>query len=238
MHEITNFYREVINNIEGWITDSEGLFLYESAKNVKPENVIVEIGSWKGKSTTWLGAGSQNGNRAKVYAVDLHTGTYKHHVMSEINTFEKFKQNITKAGVSEFIKPIIDSSENAAGNFTQPIEFIFIDAAHEYEAVNLDFKVWFPKVINGGILAFHDSWRFLGPSLFTFLQLLFSSRVRNPRLIDTITCFEKVERNSFLDRIRNISFVIYRGMFGVIGFLKLEYSKHKMQATLQSQNLY
>jgi len=144
-------------------------------------------------------------------------------MFGKVDTFEEFKQNINKAGVAEYVEPVRDTSENAAKNFNQKIEFAFIDGAHEYSFVKLDFNLWFSKVMNGGFLAFHDSWHFIGPNLATAIPLLTSSRIKNPRLVDTITYFEKVERNSFLNRLENIGFIIYRTLFGIRGFFRLKY---------------
>lgn len=214
-----NFKKET-ENVGGWLSEAEGLFLYNTAKEIKTGNVIVEIGSWKGKSTICLGSGSKGGNNALIFAIDPHTGssTYQKK-FGKIDTFEEFEQNISRAGISELVKPIKNTSENASKDFNHKIEFIFIDGAHEYSLVKLDFKLWFPKVINGGILAFHDSCQFLGPILTTAIPLLISSKVRNPRLIDSITYFEKVRRNSLFNRVQNITFLIYRTLFGVSGLL-------------------
>ncbi|MFA5173115.1 MAG: class I SAM-dependent methyltransferase [Candidatus Paceibacterota bacterium] len=222
-------FNKETKNIGGWLTESEGLSLYNIAKKVQVENVIVEIGSWKGKSTICLGNGSKDGNKIKIFAIDPHTGSSEHQkAFGKIDTFEEFKENITKAGIAEFINPVRNTSENAAKDFNQKIGFIFIDGAHEYNLVRLDFKLWFPKVINGGFLAFHDSWHFFGPNLATAIPLLFSSRIKNPRLIDTITCFEKVNKNSLFDRFKNISFLFYRSLFGIKGFLRLKYQGSKV----------
>lgn len=222
-------FNKATENIGGWLTEAEGLFLYNTAKKVKTGNAIVEIGSWKGKSTICLGNGSQDGNRVKIFAIDPHIGSSEHRKMfGKVDTFEEFKQNINRGGISEFVEPIRDTSENAAKNLNQQIEFVFIDGAHEYNFVKLDFKLWFPKVVNGGILAFHDSWRFIGPNLATTIPLLVSSKIRNPKLVDTITYFEKVERNSLLDRLQNICFVMYRTLFGRAGFLRLKYQGSKV----------
>lgn len=217
-------FNKVTKNVGGWLTKDEGVFLYNTAKKIKNGNVIVEVGSWKGKSTICLGIGSKDGNKVKIFAIDPHTGSSEHQKMfDKVDTFGEFKQNIHRAGVVDFVEPVRDISENAAKNFNQRIEFIFIDGAHEYRFVKMDFKLWFPKVINGGILAFHDSWHFIGPNLATIVPLLVSSKIKNPKLVDTITYFEKVENNSFFDRLRNIGFVIYRTLFGIVGFLKLKY---------------
>ena len=222
-------FNKAIENVGGWLTEAEGLSLYDTAKKIKTGNVIVEVGSWKGKSTICLGNGSKDGNKVKIFAIDPHIGSSEHQKMfSKVDTFEEFRQNINRAGITEFVEPVRDTSENAAKNFNQRIEFAFIDGAHEYSFVKLDFKVWFPKVMSGGILAFHDSWHFIGPNLATAIPLLVSSKIKNPKLVDTITYFEKVERNSLVDRLQNIAFVIYRTLFGISGFLRLKYQGSKI----------
>ena len=47
----------------GWMNDAEGLLLYQLARKCSGKGVIVEIGSWKGRSTIWLGHGSRDGRR-------------------------------------------------------------------------------------------------------------------------------------------------------------------------------
>lgn len=191
-------FKKDIANIEGWLTRAEGVFLYETAKKVKSENSIVEIGSWKGKSTICLGKGTQKGNKSKVYAIDPHTGSSEHQKMfGKVDTYQEFVNNIKKAEVEIYVEPVPKTSEEASKNFHKPVGFLFIDGAHEYEFVNLDYELWFTKVIDGGIVAFHDSWHFPGPHLVTSKILLFSSKIKNPRLTDTITSFEKVKQNSF-----------------------------------------
>ena len=54
--------KEVSKGIPGWLADNEGIFLYNAAKSCT-KGEIVEIGSWKGKSTVWLAEGSQKGQK-------------------------------------------------------------------------------------------------------------------------------------------------------------------------------
>lgn len=219
-----NFDKD-IKHIDGWLTKSEGEFLYKRAKLVANKNVIVEIGSWKGKSTICLAKGVQNSNKAIIYAIDPHTGSSEHKKkFKKIDTYKEFIDNLNYSEVSNFIKPIVQTSEAAAQNINEKIEFLFIDGAHEFNYVNLDYKLYFPKVLYNGTIAFHDSWHFLGPNLITTKILLFSSEIKNPKLIDTITYFTKVEKNSILDRFYNIIFILYRLIFGFYGFLRIKYN--------------
>jgi hypothetical protein len=46
---------------------------------------------------------------------------------------------------------------NVAPEFRCAIDFLFIDANHSYDAIKADWDSWMPKVVDGGIIALHDS---------------------------------------------------------------------------------
>src|SRR5262245_20107139 len=147
-----------IEAVEGWLNPSEARVLFSLARRCTGRGVIVEIGSWKGKSTICLARGSQIGSRTEIHAVDPHTGSPQHREMlGEVCTFEEFKRNIRAAKVDELVVPHVDFSEAVARTFEAPVELIFIDGLHEYEGVKTYFEAWFPRVLDGGIMAFHDS---------------------------------------------------------------------------------
>ena len=82
--------KPLIADVPGWLTDEEGEALYELARACTGKGVIVEIGSWKGKSTVCLGLGSQAGAAVPVYAIDPHAD-YR---------FGDFKTNVERAGIA------------------------------------------------------------------------------------------------------------------------------------------
>ena len=64
--------RATAATIEGWLTDAEGEFLFRLAAACPPGLPVVEIGSWKGKSTVWLASGVRSSAGTLVFAIDPH----------------------------------------------------------------------------------------------------------------------------------------------------------------------
>jgi len=194
----------MVSKIDGWLTDKEAELLYNLAKNCKKKGAIVEIGSWKGKSTVCLGKGSKDGECVKIHAIDPHTGSPRHKDSHEkIWTFEKFKENVKDAKVDDIIEPIVKTSEEVATDFNEDVALIFIDGAHEYEFIKIDFDVWFPKVVNGGVMAFHDTIGWPGVKKVVHKSVYKSKYFKDVKFVDSITYARKVAHNSMIDRIKN-----------------------------------
>ncbi len=196
--------RSLTARVEGWLQDCEGELLFNLARGCEGRGAIVEVGSWKGKSTIWLGRGSLAGKKAHVWAVDPHTGSGEHHeAFGSVWTFDEFKKNVTESGLDEVVTPIVKTSEEAALSFREPVELVFIDGAHDYESARRDFELWSPKVVDGGIVALHDTTCGEGPRRVVVESLCGSQRFRGVHLVGSIAYARKVERNSPVDRIKN-----------------------------------
>jgi MMP 1-O-methyltransferase len=194
MSDFQTRVKPLIADIPGWLTDEEGEALYELARSCNGSGVIVEIGSWKGKSTVCLGLGSQAGNSVPVYAVDPHAD-YR---------FGDFKTNVERAGLADLVRPIASLSQTAADDFDQAIELLFVDGSHEYDLVLEDFEKWVPKVVDGGWVAFHDTTWTKGPRKVVGQGIYRSRRFKDARfVIGSTTVARKVEHNTLADRTRN-----------------------------------
>jgi predicted O-methyltransferase YrrM len=148
-----------IRNIEGWLTSHEGLFLLNAAKSVISEGEIVEIGSWKGKSTIYLAYGHRlSGQRGYVWAIDPHQGAIKSSDNNTRSTLSEFTRNIQSAGVKDIVKPIVNTSIGAVKKWSKPIRLLFIDGLHDYEHAREDYLAWNKFVVPDGIIAFHDGF--------------------------------------------------------------------------------
>jgi len=72
--EVIRNIQKITSNVDGWLGKREGPYIYSLAKIGATRGVVVEIGSWKGKSTIWLAKGSEAVQGGKVYAIDPHIG--------------------------------------------------------------------------------------------------------------------------------------------------------------------
>jgi MMP 1-O-methyltransferase len=212
-----------ISHVPGWLTRAEGTSLHAAARRVSHRLAIVEIGSFKGRSTICLALGARAGLGAWVFAVDPHRGNREHQrQFGPIDTFADFTRNLDAAGVAENVAGIRDGSSNVAARFKRSVGLLFVDGDHRLGAVLADLRQWMPLVADGGLIAVHDAWQIPGPHLATLRELLWSRSIRNPRLVDTITCFEKTAANTAADRWRNRAFCLWRLAWGLKGFIRLK----------------
>jgi MMP 1-O-methyltransferase len=186
--------KPLIADVPGWLTDEEGEALYALAKECSGRGAIVEIGSWKGKSTICLGLGSRAGRGVPIFAIDPHAD-YR---------FGDFKANVERAGIHDLVTPIASLSQSAADDFDEPIELLFVDGSHEYDLVLEDFEKWVPKVVDGGWVAFHDTTWTVGPRKVVGQAIYRGRGFKDVRfVVGSLTVGRKVACNELPDRVRN-----------------------------------
>lgn len=164
-HSILNRLRDGIrtsSDVEGWCDYRP---IYADIARALPDGAtIVEIGSWQGQSIIWLCQRLQDlGKSATVHCVDTwrgeqyqpeHLAIVEAHGGSMLNTF---RRNIEAAGVADMIQITIGDSAECAAKFEDGIaDFIFVDAAHDYESVTKDLAAWYSKLKPNAIWAGHD----------------------------------------------------------------------------------
>jgi len=138
--------------VEGWLSDAQGRALFRAAAETRGRGAIVEIGSWKGRSTTWLASGARLAGH-RVYAIDPHRRSREY---PDAETEEEFRANLARNGLTAVVEPLIMTSEEAMARVAGPVELLFIDGDHSYEAVRRDAELWLPRLIEGATVMFHD----------------------------------------------------------------------------------
>jgi hypothetical protein len=166
---------ERFSQVEGFLHDLEGYALFNLAANGEGSGEIVEIGSFMGRSTCWLAAGTKKASRERVTAIDHFRGSPEHLagqpyesriLMREGTTFARFVDNIAKMQLSDYVNPIVATSEGAARAWNKDIRLLFIDGDHSYDNTKKDFELWFPFVCDRGYVCFHDVGAWPGPTQF------------------------------------------------------------------------
>jgi predicted O-methyltransferase YrrM len=140
-----------VDPIEGWLLPAEGKWLFDSARAIASGGNIVEIGSFKGRSTCCLAGGSQG--RSRVFAIDPFDGGPD---LPRADSLADFRGNLSRCSLSAYVEPIVGLSFDIAKSWNHPIHLLFIDGSHKYEDALADFVAFSPHVVAGGKIAFHD----------------------------------------------------------------------------------
>ena len=132
--------------------------LYKSMVEKFPSgSKFVEVGSWKGKSSAYMAVEIANScKEIDFYCVDTWEGSIENKGMEELSRlYDIFLSNMKP--VESYYTPLKMKSLDAVSRFgDHSLDFVFIDASHEYEDVKADIIAWLPKIKPGGILAGHD----------------------------------------------------------------------------------
>jgi len=129
---------------------------------------FVEIGSYCGRSTVWLGAAARTTGRT-LFAVDHHFGSEENQPGWEwhepdlvdprtgrMDTLPRLRATLVDAGLTDVVVTVVGDSPMVARAWSTPIAFLFIDGGHGVEPARRDYEMWTPLVAPGGTLAIHD----------------------------------------------------------------------------------
>lgn len=157
-----------IESVKGFLAEDEANALYTYALQAAPRAPVLEIGSYCGKSTVYLGTACQRGG-GLLYALDHHRGSEEHQLGEEyhdpdlfdatagrMDSFREFRNTLYRAGLEDTVVPIVASSELASRHWSTPLAMVFIDGGHSMEAAMTDYRSWAGHIVTGGILAIHD----------------------------------------------------------------------------------
>lgn len=156
---------------KGFMPEAEGDALHRSACEAAaavPGAPMLEVGSYCGRSTVWLGDAAESAG-VLLFALDHHHGSeenqegWEHHDRDvvdprtgSIDTLPFFRATIHDAGLEDTVVGLVGPSPAIAAVWSIPLSFLFIDGGHGEEPARLDYEGWSPHVALGGTLAIHD----------------------------------------------------------------------------------
>jgi predicted O-methyltransferase YrrM len=163
--------RELALATKGFMPADEGDALHAAAlaaAEAVPAAPWVEVGSYCGRSTIWLGDAARWAATV-LFAVDHHRGSeenqagWEHHDaelvdqrIGKIDTLPLFRHAVHDAGLEDHVVGVVGRSTIVARHWSTPLAFLFIDGGHGVEPARQDYEGWTPHVAVGGTLAIHD----------------------------------------------------------------------------------
>lgn len=157
-----------INTVKGFLDADEGAALYEHALAAADLGPLLEVGSYCGKSSVYLGTACKR-KQTILFAVDHHRGSEEHQLGEEyhdpelydahfakMDSFPQFRHTLARADLEDVVVPIVAPSALAARFWSTPLGLVFIDGGHSMQAALNDYRSWAGHVIRDGFLVIHD----------------------------------------------------------------------------------
>ncbi len=173
---------QAVRSVDGWLSPDQAERLYRAATATRAGDTIVEIGSFRGRSTIVLASAAPPG--VQIVAIDPHAGNDRG--PQEIDGFQAaaatdhdvFNANLAAAGVADRIRHVRQFSGEAHGDVPGEVALLYVDGAHRYAPACTDIHDWGRRVSPGGTLLIHDSFSSVGVTLAIARELILGGRWR------------------------------------------------------------
>ncbi len=162
------YLQRLAESTKGFMPEDEGKSLYQHGSEVLVDGPYLEIGSYCGKSTIYLGAAAQESQRT-LFALDHHRGSeenqegWEWHDTSlvdpstgKIDTLPSFRETIQKADLEDTVVALVGKSSTISTLWHTPLALLFIDGGHGHDPAHQDYEGWVPHLAEGGTLLIHD----------------------------------------------------------------------------------
>lgn len=173
--------------IDGWFNQEHLFSQMVSSCNDIDYYKFVEIGSWKGRSSCYMGVEILNSNKnIKFDCIDTWLGSKEHRdpksnhyeplLQIENGLYNLFLRNIKP--LESVITPQRMTSVDACKLYEdESLDFIYIDGDHDYLSVKEDINIWYPKLKNGGYIAGDDFEEDAWPGVYYAINEYFNNNV-------------------------------------------------------------
>jgi predicted O-methyltransferase YrrM len=166
-------------SIPGMITPESGRFLFSLCYMQETIGDVVEIGSWQGRSTTFLARAVKESENGNFYAIDHFEGNVGKEELYKVrgslsNLKSSFRDNIARFKLDDTVRLFDMVNTEAAKKLGEnTVRFLFIDGDHTKKGVEKDIELFFPRLVKGSIVVFDDYFKGF-PGLIEAVDEMFS----------------------------------------------------------------
>jgi MMP 1-O-methyltransferase len=194
--------KDNINKVKGFLDEREADCLYKLALKAGKNGPCLEIGSYCGKSSVYIGTACKK-NSTVLFSIDHHTGSEEQQPgeayfdpdlfdeeTGKVDTLKQFRKTIADFDLEDVVIPVVGHSALIGSVWKTPLSLIFIDGSHAYESVLNDYNIWANNLIPGGYLLFHDI--FPDPAKGGQAPYLVYQKAVESRLYEVMPMFESL----------------------------------------------
>jgi predicted O-methyltransferase YrrM len=180
------------HEVEGWLTAAQARRL--AARASEADGEVVEIGSFRGRSTIVLASAAPS-----VVAIDPHAGSDRgpQEIAPDAargdEDHEAFRATLERAGVEAKVRHVRRPSAEAHAEVDGPVALLYVDGAHRYGPARADIANWGRRVAPGGAMLVHDAFSSVGVTLALLTECVASSRWRYAGRTGSLAEYERTE---------------------------------------------
>ena len=187
-------YLQMVQKTDGWLSLNEATLLHDVALQIK-SGCIVEVGSYRGRSTIALGTAVMDEPDVFVYTLDPHMD-FVGECGGRFGPKDRaaFYRTMLNSGCYNTVGLINLSSEVVTPGWSETVSFLWIDGDHSYEGTKRDIDCWLPHLAEDAHIAFHDTIDpDLGPHK-VINELLDSGTFEKIKEVDSIKVLQRSSR--------------------------------------------
>jgi predicted O-methyltransferase YrrM len=166
----------------GFLSESEGRFLALAAAATPASGTILEIGSFKGKSTVGLASIARRYGLGRIVAVDPHTAPSETDpdLQGQSTSFDDFLSTLRAARLEDQVEVHRTFSQDLATHWSRPIRLLWIDGDHTLGGAKRDLELYRRWLTPGAVVAFHDALHHYAGPLRVFVDDVLRSNQFGP----------------------------------------------------------
>jgi predicted O-methyltransferase YrrM len=157
-------FSEEFRNVRGATPDAIGAALASFAGDVQPEQEIVELGVFQGRTALIMAWGAARGRGAHVTGIDPWdlSGNVYDPPFTDRESREAAAENIARLGYRHRIRLIQGFSHDEAavwpyaGEGDKRVGLLFVDGDHTRAGARRDIETWAPHLAPGAVIAIDD----------------------------------------------------------------------------------
>lgn len=186
LYEVIDDAWEATRTVSGYLLENEARFLGFLAACTPAKGRIVEIGSFKGRSTVMLAKVAAHYTLGQVVAIDPHNYNLSEKVggadslARPASTHDDFLNSLRTAGVLEHVEFRHALSKDVSSSWNEPIRLLWIDGDHSYQGAKDDYDGFAPHVQPGGVIALHDALNAFSGPIRVFVEEMLRSKQFGP----------------------------------------------------------